>query len=148
MVAGQITPKQFSRQTQVPDNQPMPLCDSLSRESHNYNQLKTSELHYDNIINSMKCSQCLSMSCFQNSSSWTYSVGGLRSFFSVNSSIVPNYLSVTVKMPTWPSGGRNDFTRLICTWAFSALGQCRMQIENWNITNPSVTNCLRKSEAA
>jgi len=22
-------------------------------------------------------------------------------------------------------GGKNDFTRLICTWAFSRLGQCR-----------------------
>jgi hypothetical protein len=36
----------------------------------------------------------------------------------------PNCLSVIDKIPTWPRGGRNDFTRLMWTSAFSALGQC------------------------
>ena len=59
------------------------------------------------------------------------------SFFSVNNSIEPNCLSVIDNIPTCPSGGRKDLTRLICTSAFSALGQCRIYIENWNIMNPS-----------
>ena len=64
-------------------------------------------------------------------------IGGVLSFFSVNNSIEPNCLSVIDNIPTCPSGGRKDLTRLICTSAFSALGQCRIYIENWNIMNPS-----------
>ena len=59
-------------------------------------------------------------------------------------SISANCLSVIRIMPISPSGGKIRFTRLICTSAFSALGQWRTYIENWNIVKPSCSSCFRK----
>lgn len=52
----------------------------------------------------------LSNSHVQNNSSWMNSIGGSVSFFSVKSSIDPNYLSVIVNIPTCPNGGKKDLT--------------------------------------
>ena len=62
-----------------------------------------------------------------------------------NSSICSNCLSVMVKIPTYPSLGSHFFTLLMCTSAFSLLGQCRKYIENWNIVNPSRKSCFLNS---
>ena len=82
---------------------------------------------------------------FQNNSNCTPGVLGSVGFWPQKSCMLPNCLSVIVSNPTFPNSGRKDLTLFKCTSAFSLLAQCRMQMENWNMVNPSAWSFLRKS---
>ena len=56
---------------------------------------------------------------FQNSSNCWHGVSTVFGLQLLKISMSPNCLSVIHKMPMSPNSGMNDFTRLICTSAFS-----------------------------
>ena len=85
--------------------------------------------------------------CQNNSNCCTGCCNGAWCWHS-KSSISSNCLSVMRMIPTFPYSGNIAFTRLMCTSAFSVLGQCRKYILNWNIVNPSANKFLRKSAEA
>lgn len=80
---------------------------------------------------------------FQKSSNCITSFG-FETFLTFRKiSIIPNCLSVSSKMQTWPSGGIILFTRLTCTIAFSLLEQCLIYKLYWNIAKPFLINPSR-----
>ena len=85
---------------------------------------------------------------FQTQNNSNCCVGGVVSTACLQEkiSISPNCLSVIRIIPICPWGGKTRFTRWMCTSAFSALGQWRTYIENWNIEKPSLSRfCLNNA---